>query len=64
MGSTQNDPWLTWAAIVVPGFATALTWPLTAGLPLVNRMAEAVAAGVVVFAVVYLAAKGRERNGR
>jgi hypothetical protein len=62
MGSAQKNPWLTWAAIVVPAFATALTWPLTASLPFVNRVAVAVAAGLAIFAVIYLAAKAGRRG--
>ncbi len=60
----QKNPWLAWAAVVVPGFATALTWPLTEGFPLVNRVAVAVAVALAIFAVVYLATKALERNGR
>jgi hypothetical protein len=64
MGPAQNNPWLAWAAIVVPGLATAFTWPLTEGWPLIDRTAVGVAAGLAIFAVVYLATKSRERNGR
>jgi len=60
----QKNPWLAWAAVVVPGFATALTWPVTQGWPLLNRVAVGVALGLAIFAVVYLVAKARERNGR
>jgi fatty acid desaturase len=63
MGPEQKSPWLAWAAIVVPAFATALTWPLTAGWPLLNRVAVAVAVGLAIYAAVYLAAKGVDRDG-
>ena len=45
MGPDAKDPWLRWAVFVVPAFATALSWRLTGGLPLVNRVAIAVAVG-------------------
>jgi len=64
LGPVQKNPWLAWAAIVVPGFAMALTWPATEGWPLINRVAVGVAVGLAIFAVVHLAAKARERNGR
>ena len=63
MGPMQRNPWLAWAAVVVPGLGTALTWPATAGWPLVNRIAVGAAVGLAIFAIVYLAAKARERNG-
>ena len=59
----MKNAWLSWVAVVVPAFATALTWPLTAGWPLLDRMAVAVATALAVFAGVYLVAKARERNG-
>jgi len=64
MGPRRNNPWLAWTAGVLPGFATALTWPATEEWPLINRVAVGVAVGLAIFAVVYLAAKARERNGR
>jgi len=64
MGDAQKNPWLAWAAIVVPGLATALTWPLTAGWPVLDRVAVAVAVALPIFAVVYVAAKFAERNRR
>ena len=60
----KENPWLKWAAVVVPGFATALTWPATEGWPLLNRIAVGVAVGLAIFAVVYLAARAGERNDR
>ncbi|HJR69207.1 MAG TPA: hypothetical protein VKA43_04130 [Gammaproteobacteria bacterium] len=62
MGPARRNPWLAWAAIMAPTFATALTWPLTASLPFVNRVAVAVAAGLAIFAVIYLAAKAGRRG--
>ena len=58
----QRNAWLAWTAVVVPGFATALTWPLTEGWPFIDRVAVAVATALAVFAVVYLVAKAAERN--
>lgn len=64
MGPRQNNPWLAWTAGVAPGLATALTWPATEGWPLIDRVAAGIAAGLAIFAVVYLVAKARERTGR
>ena len=61
MGPATKDPWLGWAAFVLPAFATALTWRLTEGLPLVNRVAIAVAAALVIYGIVYVVAKGLRR---
>jgi hypothetical protein len=36
---------------------------LTAGWPLLNRVAVAVAVGLAIYAAVYLAAKGVDRDG-
>jgi len=62
VGPETKDPWLGWAALVVPGFATALTWRLTGGLPLANRVAIAVAAALVVYAAVHVLVKGLPRR--
>jgi hypothetical protein len=59
----SKNAWLSWAAVVVPAFATALTWSLTAGWPLVDRVAIAVAAALAVFAGVYFVVKAGGRNG-
>jgi hypothetical protein len=61
MGPATKDPWLAWAAFVVPAFATGLAWRLTPGLPLVNRVAIAVAVALVIYGVVYVIAKGLPR---
>jgi hypothetical protein len=58
----DKNPLLSWAAIVVPGFATALSWPLTTGLPFVNRVAVGVAVALAIYAVIYLAS--RRGSGR
>ena len=60
----QRNAGLTWTAVVVPGFATASTWPLTVGWPFVDRVAAAVATALAIFAVVYLVFKAAERNNR
>ena len=57
-----NDPWLGWAALVVPGFATALTWRFTGALPFVTRVAIAVAVALVVYGVVHVLLKGLPRR--
>ena len=62
VGPATNDPWLGWAALVVPGFATALTWRLTGGLPVMNRAAIAVAVALVVYGVVHVLVKGLPRR--
>ena len=62
MALTTKDPWLAWAAFVVPALATGLTWRLTAGLPFVNRVAIAVAAALLVYGVLYVIAKGLPRR--
>ena len=62
MAPTMKDPWLAWAAFVVPALATSFTWRLTVGLPFVNRVAIAVAAALVVYGVVYVIAKGLPRR--
>lgn len=62
MGPAAKDPWLGWAAIVVPGFATALTWRFTGGLPFVNRVAIAVAVALVVYGAVHVLVKGLPRQ--
>jgi len=56
-----KDPWLRWAAFVIPAFATALSWRLTDALPFANRVAIAVAVALVIFAVVYVLVKGLPR---
>lgn len=61
MEPAPKDPWLGWAAFVLPAFATALTWRLTEGLAFVNRVAIAVAAALVIYGVVYVIAKGLPR---
>jgi len=58
VGPATKDPWLGWAALVVPGFATALTWRLTGELPFVNRVAIAVAVALVAYGIVHVLAKG------
>ena len=62
-GIVQRNPWLAWAAAIVPSFAMALTWPATEGWPLVHRVAVGVAVGLAIFAVVYLIAKSGEPPG-
>jgi len=62
VGPATKDPWLGWAALVVPGFATALTWRFTTALPLVNRVAIAVAVAIVVYGVVHVLVKGLPRG--
>jgi hypothetical protein len=62
MVPTTNNPWLAWAAFVVPALATGLSWRLTAGLPFVNRVAIAVAAALLVYGVAYVIAKGLPRR--
>lgn len=59
---SKSNAWLSWAAVVVPGFVTASTWPLTVGWPFVDRVAVAVAVALAVFAAVYLVIKAAERN--
>lgn len=61
MGPAQKDPWLAWAALVIPGFASGITWPLTVALPFVHRVAIAAATALVIFAVVYVIVKGLPR---
>ena len=62
MGLAAKDPWLRWAALVVPAFATALSWRLTGGLPWVDRVAIAVAAAIAVYGVLVLLVKGLPRR--
>jgi hypothetical protein len=59
--AAQNDPWLRWAALALPAFATALSWRLTQELAFVNRVAIAVAAALVIYGIVYIVAKGWPR---
>jgi hypothetical protein len=46
---------------VLPALSTALTWRLTEGLALVDRVAIAVAAALVIYGVVYVLVKGLPR---
>ena len=62
VGPETKDPWLGWAAFVVPGLATALTWRFTAGFPFVNRVAIAVAAALVVYGVIHVVVRGLPRG--
>ena len=62
MAPGTSDPWLAWAAFVVPALATAFTWPLTVGLPFAKRVAIAVAAALVVYGLIYVIAKGLPRR--
>ncbi len=61
-GMETKHPWLGWAALVVPAFATALTWRLTGGLPYLNRVAVAVSAALVVYGGLHLLIKGLPRR--
>lgn len=58
-----NHSWLSWSAVVLPGMATSLTWPLTIGLPFVNRVAIGVALALALYALVHFAHEGL-RGGR
>jgi hypothetical protein len=60
---SEENPWVSWAAIVVPGIGTALSWPLTAGMPFVTRVAIAVATALTIYAVIYLVAGIGKRGG-
>ena len=62
LASTTKDPWLGWAALVVPAFVTALSWRLTGGLPWLDRVAIAVAAALAVYGVVVVCVKGFRRR--
>jgi hypothetical protein len=62
MGPGATNPWLAWAAFVVPALATGFTWRLTEGLPFVNRVAIAVAAALAVYGVVHVIVKGLPRR--
>ncbi|HET7924486.1 MAG TPA: hypothetical protein VFL30_06275 [Rhodanobacteraceae bacterium] len=62
MGPAAKDPWLGWLALVVPGFAAALTWRVTGELPFVTRVAIAVAVALVVYGVVHVLVKGLPRR--
>jgi hypothetical protein len=55
----SNDAWLRWVSLVVPGMFAALAWKVTDGLPLVNRFASGMAIGLVIFAIVHFAIKGK-----
>jgi len=57
MQSPKNGSWLSWAAIVLPGLATAVTWPLTDALPFVNRVAIGVAVALCLYALVHYASE-------
>jgi hypothetical protein len=57
-----NLSWLGWAAIVLPGMATSLCWPLTTRLPFVNRVAIGVALALALYALVYFASAGFRRS--
>jgi hypothetical protein len=58
MHNLRNGSWSSWAAVVLPGFATAVTWPLTDALPFVNRVAIGVAVALVLYALVHYASEG------
>ena len=62
LGHAAKDPWLGWAALVVPAFVTALSWRLTGGLPWLDRVAIAVAAALAVYGVVVVCVKGFRRR--
>jgi hypothetical protein len=64
MQTPSNQAWLNWTAIVLPGLATALTWPLTTGLPFVNRVAIAVAVALGLYAVIHFTSQGCRGRGR
>ena len=61
VGPAPKDSWLAWAAFVVPAFATALTWRLTAALPFVDRVAIAVGVALAIYGVVHVVVKGLPR---
>jgi hypothetical protein len=56
-----KDPWLRWAAFVVPAFSMAMSWRLTEALPFVTRIAIGVAVALVIYGVVHVLAKGPPR---
>lgn len=58
MQSSKNGSWLSWAAVMLPGLATAVTWPLTDALPFVNRVAIGVAVALGLYAIVHYASEG------
>jgi hypothetical protein len=64
MQPPTKHSWLSWAAIVLPGLSTSFTWPLTTGLPFVNRVAIGVAVALGLYAAVHLASQGLGRDGR
>ena len=57
-----NRSWLSWAAVVLPGMATSFCWPLTTGLPFVNRVAIGVALALALYALVHFACEGLRRD--
>ena len=61
-GGQKGDQWLRWLSLIVPGMSAALAWKLTAGLPLLNRLASGIALGLVIYVIVYFAIKGFERR--
>jgi hypothetical protein len=60
----RNHSWLSWTAFLLPALATSFTWPLTAGLPFVNRVAIAVAVALCLYAIVHFASEGWGGDGR
>jgi hypothetical protein len=62
LGHATKDPWLAWAALVVPAFATALSWRLTGGLPWIDRVAIGVAAALAVYGVLVVFVRGFPRR--
>ena len=57
----QNDAWVRWVSLVVPGMSAALAWQVTEGLPLLNRLASGIAIGLAIYAIVHFAIKGFKR---
>jgi hypothetical protein len=59
----QDDGWLRWVSLVVPGISAALAWKATEGLPIANRLASGIAIGLVIFVVIHFAIRAFKRRG-
>ena len=60
--SPSRDSLLKWLSVVLPGTLAGVTWPATAGLPWLNRVAIAVAVGLALFAAAHFAVRAALRD--
>jgi hypothetical protein len=62
--TTGRDSLLQWLSVLLPGLLAGVTLPATEGLPWLNRVAVAVAVGLVLYTAVHFAVRAALREPR